>query len=698
MYGCFDTETAADLFINKLNNYIKVCTKTIKVKSAERKRSNWITNGLIKSVNRKTELFKISKKYPNEFNTNKFKQYRNKLNELLKTAKRDYYQKEINKNINNSKNLWRCVKEMTCEKSSDQLIKIKDQNGTLISNELEMSNVFVDYFTDIGKKLADKIDQTKKSNVTQNIKNNTNSIFLSNTSEKEVIAIIYQLKSNKAPGIDNIRAEILKEIAPSIAAPLKYIINTCFSTGICPSAFKVAVIKPIFKNGDRLDVGNYRPISLISNIAKIFEKILKNRITSFLNKFNILSEKQFGFREQRSTQDAIAYVIEKIYKHMNISKPTLCIFVDLAKAFDTVSHIQLLEMLEAIGFRGIPYNLMQSYLSNRQQCVNIGSTLSNKKTIEYGVPQGTVLGPILFNIYLNSLFNLPLCGDIISFADDTVVIYSDNNWRVLKEKAEQDFKKIINFFNSKLLTVNYAKTYYVPFTSYRTNLPDYHTLDIELENTEVHIQCAQKVKYLGIYIDSYLRWDAHTNYVTNKLRTLLHKFKYLAQILNITQLSTLYYALVETHLTYGIIAWGGVTNSHLSQLEKIQKYILKIIYKKTYTYPSDQLFLESEMFDIRQLFCLAILIRQHKNKSELDEIKHTHHTRYRTYSTRVPKTEKTIAQRCYSYLGPKIYNIIAPAMKSINSVHLFRKKVKAWIRTKSRIYIHELIDPKYIYV
>lgn len=699
VFGCSDIEAATDLFINKLKNYIEICTKTVKIKNSEKKRSNWITPGLIKSVNKKSILFKISKKQPNEFNKNNFKQYRNKLNELLKIAKRDYYQNLINKNMNNSKQLWRCVNELTSsgKKIGDDITTIRTNEGELIQDKLEISNIFVNHFTDIGKKLADKIDQTKKCNVVQNIRNSNNSIFLSNTSEKEVVETIYQLKSNKAPGIDNIKSEILKDIAPRISAPLTYIINKCFESGTCPSAFKIAVIKPLFKSGDAVDVINYRPISLISNIAKIFEKILKNRITSFLNKFNILSEKQFGFREQRSTQDAIAYLTTKIYKNINISKPTLCIFVDLAKAFDTVSHTQLLHTLESIGFRGTPYQLMLSYLTNREQCVNIGNIMSSRKIVEYGVPQGTVLGPILFNIYLNSLFDLHLRGDIISFADDTAILYTDENWSDLKEKAENDFKNIISFFNSKLLTINYTKTYYVPFTSYSTGLPDFDALNLKMGSMEINIQSKQNIKYLGIYIDSFLRWNVHTNYVTNKLRSLFHKFKYLSQILNIAQLRTLYFALVETHLTYGLIAWGGVVYSHLKQLEKTQKYILKIIYNKIYTYPSNELFIETRILDIRQLFCLAILIRQYKNKNELEEIQHSYQTRYKSNATRLPKVEKTVAQRCYSYLGPKIYNEVPPHLKKINSISLFKKKIKEWIQAKSRMDIHKLIDPQNMY-
>lgn len=408
----------------------------------------------------------------------------------------------------------------------------------------------------------------------------------------------------------------------------------------------------------------------------------------------MLSERQYGFREGRSTEDAIVHLTKSIYKSLNDSKPSMAVFIDLAKAFDTVDHVQLLKILELVGFRGAPYNLMKSYLDNRMQMVDISGAISEKHVIEFGVPQGTVLGPILFNIYLRDLYNLETSGNVVSFADDTAIFFSDVDWHTLRVQVQTELGKFIHYFNSKLLTVNFSKTFYVPFVSYPKYLPQYSQLEITEHCFDVVIKAKASVKYLGVYVDSHLRWDTQANYVVRKLRSLLHKFKLLSQIFNAYYLRILYHSLVEPHLSYGIVAWGGITNNYLYHVQKTQKWILKIIYKVDFTYPTDVLYKETRVFDLRQIFCYSILVRQYRNRHELERVDHNYGTRSKEHSTRVPKVDKTIAQRGYDFLGPRIYNMIPVELKGIQSEGLFKSRIKRWIHGKDRNEIAGMVDLK----
>ena len=248
-------------------------------------------------------------------------------------------------------------------------------------------------------------------------------------------------------------------------------------------------------------VGNYRPISLISVLAKIFERLLSDRLNAYLDKHKVLSNKQYGFRKNRSTTDALDRLTELIEAAMDEKSASLVIFVDLAKAFDTVDHKQLLDCLEGIGVRGVQYSLFRSYLTDRRQCVRLNGICSDSATIEYGVPQGTVLGPLLFNIYINSLYSIDTNGTIISFADDTAIFYKNKNWDVLRQQVESDFPKIVHWCNAKLLTINFSKTKFTAYTSYSKNLPRYSELNVVIGNNILHIERTHVINYLGVQID-----------------------------------------------------------------------------------------------------------------------------------------------------------------------------------------------------
>ncbi|CAG9137778.1 unnamed protein product [Plutella xylostella] len=318
-----------------------------------------------------------------------------------------------------------------------------------------------DYFASVGKRLAEKIT-SGHGDIDKAIKQNINSIpilsntfVLSETDNREVEITLKLLKDDCAVGWDSIPAKVLKSSSNVLVPLMTHICNLSFRSGIFPESFKIDIIHPIHKGGNMDSVNNYRPISVLPAMSKILEKLINARLIKFFAKYNILSDNQYGFRMNRSTQDAILNLTDTVVRKLDSNYKCIGIFLDLAKAFDTVSIPTLLDKLERVGFRDGSLKLFNSYLTNRQQMVRIGDHSSTLKTVNFGVPQGSILGPSLFLVYINDLCNLNISkGSIISFADDTTLIFHGESWEDVARTAENGLKAVTEWLRSNLLTLN----------------------------------------------------------------------------------------------------------------------------------------------------------------------------------------------------------------------------------------------------
>jgi exonuclease III len=700
IYNMYDVNEMFNAFLNEFLLMYDSCFPELAVAKHSRD-VRWLTRGIRISCKRKESLYLLCRNNGNDFLKHYYKLYCLILKKVIREAKRRYFNNLIISADNKAKTTWKIIRSETGRTSNlnDELLPQTFLYKNNKIKEKDAAHNFNQYFTTVTdnlfiKKTPVNSEMTYLHSHSLSI-NTTPKMKLEQVTEEEVIDVVRKSKPKKSSGYDGISNKIIKLCIHQICKPLVYIINKSLVGGIYPDRLKYAVIKPVYKKkGDKHNISNYRPISLVTGFAKIFETIMSSRLKHHIEMNKLTSPNQYGFQKGLSTEDAVFKLTNVILSAWNRREYVAGIFCDITKAFDCVNHDLLLMKLQFYGVHSILLQWLKSYLCNRSQRVEL-NIRNNKYTSEWeivgsGVPQGSVLGPLLFNIFINDFpLEISNIAEVIMFADDTSIICSANDPNYLSAKLDLVCNHIFSWFQNNQLMINLDKTQIMKFSP--TAVTNYSLQSAMVKKfNEIG-----RLKFLGIQLDNHLTYKEHLDYLCHKLSSLCFQMRKLANLLNINGLKTIYYAYYHSTIKYGIIHWGNSTD--INKVFLIQKKLIRIMMKVNATHSCRDLFKKLDILPVPCVYLLSLMtfVVNNQEKFLTNNSVHSKGTRINNLF-HLPVTHLSAYQKGVYYSGIRLFNMLPThILNKKNDKRLFKSALREFLQSNVFYSINEFIQHTY---
>ena len=671
VYDGLGVQMRSDIFDKILwDCYNKCCPVRSKTVSKSKLFKPWFDHDLKMLCNQKHDLFRKYRRGLILYD--QYSKFNKDFSFIIKKCKINYFRNKFHSCANNIKKTWSTINSVIGGKRRRVLSEVIKE-GVHYTSNTDMAECFDNYFGSIASNLRSNIPSTDLSPLSYMGDRMIVSMEYEPATVFEVENIFSKLKTNKSH-INSIPVNVFKSVMSIISPAMCALYNSSINESIFPEIFKTARVTPIHKTGSFNDVKNYRPISILPTLSKVFERLTYNRLIIFLDNNDILSNHQFGFRKGFNTIGAVNDLLEIFYESLNCGKISISVFLDLSKAFDTLDHNILISKLEHIGVRGSILCWLSSYLSGRRQCVNINSTFSSSIEILSGVPQGSILGPLLFLIYINDMSRCVSSLNCVHFADDTTVSLSGHDFYDLFDIINDGLREIQMWLNVNKLSLNSSKTTYMIISN--RCVPD----DLNLSICGNILTRVVTQNFLGVLIDNKLTFKSHIHSTCRKISRSIGILYKLRPYVEIKTLCNLYFALVHSHFCYGMTAWGSVAASNLNRVICLQRRAVKLI---PGNYDSNcREYGILKLNDLFKYFCSIRFFRYLTSNPDFNNLFPSHNYRTRNIVNNCLSVHLATRSRCQQSLRYKtagIWNSIPLDIRESNSLVKFRRSYKAYL-------------------
>ena len=615
-----------------------------------------------------------------------YRETRNKVNSLNISLKKKFYKDRISQHSGNMKETWKITNYLLKKRSKSTNINSLNVGNIDIVDKREISNTMNSYFCSVGDELANKIEDCANPMLTgiYAINKCSTKFHFNIIQDQHIRDAMAKIKTSKGFGNDNISGYFLNLALPIISKSLTCLFNMSISQCKFPASWKIARVTPIFKDGDKSAKENYRPISVLPVISRLFEKVIYNQLYSYLNSNGFLSTNQSGFRALHSTLTTLLKNTDDWYSGMDLGKYVGTVFVDLKKAFDTVDHNILLQKLNHYGVQELDLKWFESYLSNRKQFIRIDGVDSSIQNINTGVPQGSCLGPLLFLVYINDLPYSVKNAKVSIYADDTSLALQSENISQLTAALNDDLRNLHLWLKGNKLSLNVAKTQSLLIsTKHRQAVMKDQAVILALDICNEPVVAAENIKYLGVYIDKSLDWEKHIQEVSKKVSRSLGVIKYCKRFLPFDTLKCLYKSILDPHFRYCCPVWGVAGASEINHLQKLQNRAARIITSSSYDAPSKMLIKQLGWRTIEEIIQYESRVMVYKSVNGLAPqylqdifTRNSENPSYELRSTatdlHIPKRNTASGQKGFSFRGSKLWNSLSAEIKSAPTLISFK--------------------------